>query len=320
MEFLREFYEETENSLLWLLERVGKNNLIFQPPCFFSTYAFTLGQVDWACSPARLGDKPYLNALLYKSLTAMAELAKDMGYTDKSDKWNVMAQDVKDAINKHLWSDEKKAYIDSMDDYVSQDGNTVPILFGVADEEKAKAAFDTMKDRLWSPYGASILDAPVAHTRGGNTTVSPLMCAYEAEARFLYGFPEDALDLIRRCWGNMLHKGAKTFWEFSPNNDYERWDAVAHAWSAGCTYLLSAYVLGIRMTQPGYKAIIFEPAVCDLTSVSGVVPTPYGFVAASYKQIESEGKTVNKFEIALPEAIELEYKLPDSSVIEIIRY
>ena len=74
------------------------------------------------------------------------------------------------------------------------------------------------------------------------------------------------------------------------------------------------------MTQPGYKAIIFEPAVCDLTSVSGVVPTPYGFVAASYKQIESEGKTVNKFEIALPEAIELEYKLPDSSVIEIIRY
>ncbi|MBQ8526107.1 MAG: alpha-L-rhamnosidase N-terminal domain-containing protein [Clostridia bacterium] len=319
-EFLQMYFEEAEMSLLRQIERMGKNNLIFQPPCFYATYTFTLGQVDWACSPARLGEKPYLNALLYKSLISMSEMALVMGEDEKSKKWSAMANDVKDAINDNLWSEEKQSYMDSMDDYVSQDGNIIPILFGVTDEKRTKAALNTVKDRLWSPYGATILDAPVAHTRGGNTTVSPLMCAYEAEARFLHGSPDEALELIRRCWGSMLNKGAETFWEFSPNNDYERWDAVAHAWSSGCTYLLSAYVLGVRMTQPGYKAIIFEPNICDLTSMSGVVPTVRGFIAASYKKLEAEGKTVNKFELAVPEGIDVEYKLPENSIIDIIRY
>lgn len=320
MDFLRDYYDETENSLLWQLERMGDNKLIFQPPCYYSTYTFTLGQVDWACSPARLGEKPYLNSLLYKSLVSMAELDEAMGYKDKKAERLALAEEVKKAINDNLWSEEKQAYIDAFDDYISQDGNILPILFGVADEKRAKAALDTVKDRLWSPYGASILDEFVPHTRGGNTTVSPLMCAYEAEARFLYGSADDAIELIRNCWGNMLNKGAGTFWEFSPNNDFERWDAVAHAWSSGCTYLLSAYVLGIRMTKPGYEAILFEPGPCDLSHMSGVVPTDRGLIAASCVRKTSDVKDGYVFRLAVPADIEVEYKIPKNSEIEIIRY
>lgn len=320
MDFLRDFYEETELSLLWQLERLGKNKLIFQPPCYYSTYTFTLGQVDWACSPARLGEKPYLNALLYKSLIAMAELDEAMGYSEKSSARLSLAEEIKNAVNDVLWCEEKNMYKDVFDDYTSQDGNVIPVLFGIADKERAKTALSTIKQNLWSPYGASILDEYIPHTRGGNTTVSPLMCAYEAEARFINGLPDEAIELIRNCWGNMLNKGAGTFWEFSPNNDYERWDAVSHAWSSGCTYLLSAYVLGIRMTKPNFESIIFQPQICDLSHFSGVVPSNGGLIAASYKKQEINGKIINVFELALPEKTQVEYILPENSKINIIRY
>lgn len=320
MEFLKKFYNDARDSLLWQIGRMGKNKLIFQSPCYFSTYTYILGQVDWACSPARLGEKPYLNGLLYKSLVSMAELADVMGDTQNRDEWNALAKEVKDAINTLLWSDEKQAYMDSMDDYVSQDGNVIPVLFGIADKQRAVSALKTVKDRLWSPYGASILDAPIGHTRGGNVTVSPLMCAYEAEARFINGQPDEALDLIRRCWGGMLAKGAETFWEFTPNNGHERWDAVCHAWSSGCTYLLSAYILGIKMTKPGYESIKFEPNICDLTEFDGVVPTEKGLIAVSYRQTEKEGKILNTFKLTVPEGMETEIVLPENSDAEIIKY
>ena len=97
------------------------------------------------------------------------------------------------------------------------------------------------------------------HTRGGVKTISPAACMYEAEARFLSGDPESALELIRRCWGTMIRKGARTFWEFAPNNGTDRWIIPAHGWSGGCTYLLSAYVLGIRPGKPGYETLVFCP-------------------------------------------------------------
>ena len=313
-EFAKRQFDLCEKALRWQINRMGKNKLIFQPQCFYSTYTYTLGQVDWACSPARLGDKPYLNSLLYKSLTSMSEIAKDLCEDAKSIEWATLAEEVKTAINDNLWSEEKGAYMDAMDDYVSQDGNIIPIMFGVANKERATKALDTIKDRLWSPYGATILDQYIPHTRGGNTTISPLMCAYEAEARFLQGDADNALELIRRCWGTMMDKGARTFWEFSPNSADGHWDALCHAWSAGCTYLLSAYVLGIRMTEPDFTAIVFEPKPCDLENIKGVVPTSHGYIAASYN------KEAKLCRLAVPKNIKTECKLPEGIELEIIKY
>ena len=132
----------------------------------------------------------------------------------------------------------------------------------------------------------------------------------------MHGCDNEALELIRRCWGGMLDKGAETFWEFTPNNESDRWLLTAHAWSTGCTYLLSAYVLGIRMTKPEFNAIVFEPKPCDLVEMSGVVPTSNGLIAASYKLIDG----IKHFRISIPKGIEVEYKLPENSVIKITEY
>ena len=311
-EFLKKYFPQAETILNWHINRMGYNNLIFQPMCLLTAYSFTYAQVDWACGLARLGDKPYLNALFYKSLTSMAYLAKEMGENEKAEKWQALSEKVKSAINETLWSEEKQSYVDSMADYISHDGNLIPLYFGVADEKKTKAALDTIKRELWTPAGSTILNKRITDVRGGNIAVSPFMSTFEAELRFQNGDDEGALEVIRRVWGSMMDRGAHTFWEYVPVKEGEWWDALCHAWSTGCTYLLSAYVLGIRMKKANFSSIIFEPKMCGLSSVSGVVPTENGFIAAKCEN--------GKYTIAVPDGTEVEVKVSEGAEVEVIRY
>ncbi len=319
-EFVKHFFKEAETGLLWQLERLDKNGLMFQRQCVVSTFNYTVGQTEWSCSGHRLGEKVALNCLLYKSLTSMAEMARAIGKKEKARTWLSKAEEIKNAINERLWNSEKECYTDSLDSFIAQDGNTLAVMFGVADKEKSEKVLSVMKRELWTPYGSTILNEHVEHVRGGNTTVSPLFNTYEAQIRFACGHEDEAMDLMRRTWGTMLKKGAETFWEFSPASESERWDVPSHAWSSGIVYLLSGYVLGIRPLKAEYKEVIFNPKMCDLTFVKGVVPTPKGFIGVSCEKINKNGKTVNSFRLALPKSVKLSTSLPENSEIEVIKY
>ena len=310
--FLEKYFPQAETILKWHIGRMGYNGLIFQPMCLLTAYTMTYAQVDWACGLGRLGDKPYLNALFYKSLTAMSYLAEELGEKQKAAEWNALAEKVKDAINEQLWSEEKQSYVDKMADYISHDGNLIPLYYGVADQKRTRAALDTIKKELWTPAGATILNKAIKDVRGGNKAVSPFMSTFEVELRFKNGDDEGAMEVLRRVWGSMLQRGAHTFWEYLSVEEGAWWDALCHAWSTGCTYLLSAYVLGIRMTKPNFSAIVFEPKLCGLEYVKGVVPCEKGFIAARCEK--------GKYTLAVPEGTEVEVKVPDGSGIEIIRY
>lgn len=318
-EFLKLHYPEAVQNVHWLIERMNNNNLLYQTPAFVSTFSSSMAQVDWACSLHRIGENVFLNCLLYKALDSISKLADEIGDTENSRSWDTLAKTVKDQINSRLWNEEKKAYLDGMSENVAQDGNTFAVLFGVADSERAEAALETMKQRLWSPYGSTMLDTYLENKdlRGGNTMISPMMSAFECEARFMHEHAEDGLTLIRKVWGTMLKKGATTFWEFTPNDAESRWPAPCHAWSAGCTYLLSAYVLGIRQTAPGWTSMVFAPRPCDLKNGKGVVPTPFGLIAAAW-ETDSRGFTV--FKLAIPKEMEYATDLPENSKLELIKY
>lgn len=311
-EFLEKFFPQAEMALQWYINRMGYNNLIFQPMCLLTAYTYTYAQVDWACGISRLGDKPYLNALFYKSLVSTAYLAKELGQDEKAKEWLELSEKVKSAINENLWSEEKQSYVDSMADYISHDGNLIPLYFGVADEDKTKAALDTIKKELWTPAGSTILNKRITDVRGGNIAVSPFMSTFEAELRFQNGDDEGALEVLNRVWGTMLDRGAHTFWEFLPVKEGEWWDALCHAWSTGCTYLLSAYVLGIRMKEANFSSIVFEPKMCGLDYVRGVVPCEKGFIAAKCEN--------GKYTIAVPEGTLVEVKVPEGAEVEVIKY
>ena len=66
------------------------------------------------------------------------------------------------------------------------------------------------------------------------------------------------------------------------------------------------------MTKPNFSAIVFEPRLCGLDYVKGVVPCEGGFIAAKCEK--------GKYTIAVPEGTEVEVKVPNGSEVEIIKY
>ena len=270
----------------WMWERTDESGLIEQ--CHIGTGRYSI--VEWTCSDSRIGRKAFLNCLLAKTLADMADMAEVLGQEEEAKSYQIRAENVSGAINERLWSDASGGYIDERYDYLPQDGNALAIIFGIAPVERARRALDSLKNRNWSPYGSTLADRQVKFIRGGNTVISPLMCGYEAEARFLTGGDDEALDLIERCWGTMLQKGASTFWEYAPNDAHGRWPLPCHAWSSGPAYILPAYVLGVRPTKPGFLQFVVHPRLCNLTWAKGVIPTPYGLIRVSWEIKDSPSR------------------------------
>jgi hypothetical protein len=310
-------FEELAGSLDWMIGKITATGLIYQNPVFSGAFCFDTSSTDYTQHPDRLGEKPLLNALLYKALICMSSLAEVVG-DERGEKWQAIAQKVKAAINDRLWSEEKQAYMDTFDEsYIPQDGNALCLLFGIAEGERAEAVMKTLEEKLWTPYGSTVKSEPDAHKYSGNAVVSPMMNSHEAEARFLLGDFEGAIELMRRCWGSMIKKGATTFWEYANACDEgkPKHFTGCHAWSAGCTYLLSAYVLGVRPLTAGYEKLLFAPAN-NFDSFDGVIPSAKGLVAVSC-ETDGEKKT---FTLTLPENIAFEAKLPRGAVLNVIKY
>jgi hypothetical protein len=306
-ELIKKYYNELKLEMLWLTDKLNSRHLVYQYPCFSEPMYAASSPVEYNSSPDRLGEKPLLNALVYKCLLCMGELAALVNDADEKSYFD-LAKKVKDAVNEHLYSEEKGAYLDLFNtEYIPADGNAVAVLFGIADEERAKTVLDTLKNECWTPYGTEITNSDTVCFRDRLHLVSPVMNTYEAEARFIYGDEENALTVIRNCWGGMIAKGAESFWEFAPSDENIRWPIAAHGWAAGCTYLLSAFVLGIR--PDGYKKFSFTPAM-TLKNYSGLVPTPYGDIA-----VKNEN---GKLTVVMPKDVELTFN--NALDVKIIKY
>ncbi len=315
IDLVKRYFDELCGCLIWMIDKMNKRNLIYQYPIFGGNNYFTSGSVEYNCSCDRLGEKPLLNALLYQSLKTMSEMGELVG-DSRAEEWLELSKKVKEAIDTYLWSEEKGAYLDAYDrSYIPGDGNALMLLFQIPDKDRAQRVMRTLENTTWSPYGSAILSEKVPYIKGGYDVISPVMCAYEAEGRFLYGDSDSGLELVRRCWGTMIKKGAETMWEFQNNNGTGIWPIPAHAWSSGCTYLLSEYVGGIRPLNDGYEKLLFAP-YGKMDYFTCVVPTPKGMVAA--KCSTADGKKT--FELCLPRGLEYEARIPDGATLKVVEY
>ena len=316
VELIRPYYDELVTTLSWMIHRSGKDYLIYQFPIWWEPFYDQSGEVEYTCSCDRLGEKAFLNALYYKSLLCMSELAEVMGDQELADEWSKLASKVKVAFNERLWCEEKGAYLDTYDtSYVPQDGNAMAMLYGLADEAKTKRILETLKETNWCPYGSTILSRTTNHTLGGRDTMSPLMQAVEVEARFVRGDADSAIELMKRFWGTMLKKGAGTFWEYAPNDPERGWLHRCHGWGSSCTYIIGACVLGITPAEPGYEKLHFAP-YDGLESFVGVVPTVKGLVAVKCATASNK----KKYELVIPKGIQLETVLPKDATLVVTEY
>ena len=92
-------------------------------------------------------------------------------------------------------------------------------------------------------------------------------------------------------------------------------DVRAHAWAGGCTYLLGAYVLGIRPGKPGYESLLFAPCQ-SMDAFQGVVPTVKGLVAVNCKTIDGK----RNYTLCVPRGMEVEPVLPSGAQLNVVDY
>jgi hypothetical protein len=270
--------------------------------------------LDWApMDQPNDGVVTHQNCFLVAALRAAGRLAALAG--DDAARWSAAANDLADAINRHLWSEERGAYLDA----VHRDGRRSTV-FSVPTQVVAYLCSVAEGERAAAIEGY-LLQAPADFVPIG----SPFMSFFHYEALAKLGRIEDMLADMRVNYGAMLAYGATTCWEMYPNYTVLRANPTfltrshCHAWSAGPLYFLSAHVLGVRPLAPGWTRVAVEPTPAGLDWARGSVPLPdQGTVDVAWR-IESDGRTM-RLQVSAPSHVEVEANLPGgyAGTVEIV--
>lgn len=271
-----------------------------------------LNMMEWCYTVLRLGKPTYTNVMYYWALNCASFMAHELGEEDVSTGYVSRAYRLGDAIFRELLDEKRGVFVDTTSDRkrVPQDGNSLAIVSSlVSDPVMTEGVLGYIMENMWVDWGSTNVDVPYyKHTRGlqpHNKRVIPFMNNYEAKARISSGDTSGALELIRRCWGNMVENEPRTtFWEWAGRTGEidNHLTSLCHGWSAGVVSLLSNYILGIRHESAGYGRHVVDPNLGDLEWVEGRVPAKGGFIEARVEKVRG-GIDMN---VRAPKGIKLE--------------
>lgn len=252
--------------------------------------------MEWCFTVIRRGKPSYTNVVYYWALNCASFLAHALGQDDLSSGYVSRAFRLGEAIERELWDGKRGVFVDSTADRVRvpQDANSLAIVSGLVSEPMAaEGILDYLEESLWVDWGSTNVDIPYHRLTPGfqphNKRVIPFMNNFEALARFTAADEESAMELIRRCWGNMLNREpGTTFWEWAGRDGEvgNHLTSLCHGWSAGVVPLLSKFVLGIRPVGVEYRPFKVAPRPGGLEWVEGRVPVRDGFIEARVERVK----------------------------------
>ena len=138
---------------------------------------------------------------------------------------------------------------------------------------------------------------------------SPYMEKYVLQALCEMGYYQDAMDRMRFRYGAMVDSPLTTLWEgWGIGNEGFGGGSYNHAWSGGPLTILSSYVAGVKVVEPGFKVFSVSPNLGNLSHVKVMVPLAGG------RFIEVDVKKDAKrcvLELTVPEGTSGVINLPD---------
>ena len=115
---------------------------------------------------------------------------------------------------------------------------------------------------------------------------SPYMEKYVLEALFQMGYPEFALERMKKLYTPMVNDPYYTTlwegWGIGPQGFGG--GTGNHAWSGGPLTLLSQCVCGVRPTEPGFAKFQVKPQMGTLTEASVVISSVNGVIKTDVKR------------------------------------
>jgi len=262
--------------------------------------------IDWASYLDRRDRVAAMNCFYYKTLLEAANLAEAAGAPELVRAWRSKAASLRTTIRESFWVEEAEAFADcltadGLSDRISLQTNFAAIWCGVMEAAET--------ERFLERYGDG---AHLPQIKGA------FFYSIVLEALFSSGRESMALDRIREYWGEMLARGATTWWEtFDPEtprctvpSPYQGHTptylmdhipvSYCHGWGASPTYLLNRHVLGVDVSDLGSGKVTFRPWTAGLRYARGVVPTPFGAIEAQWSKDESG---IVRFEALVPPGV-----------------
>jgi alpha-L-rhamnosidase len=205
-----------------------------------------------------------INCQYYGALKAAAAMAADFAHDEKqAQQWSEQARRLKESINRELWSEKERAYLDSYEGTkMGQQPQVYALVYGLPDEHRK----GDMLNRIMKRGKAS----------------EQSFAYWTLNAMFSEGKDQWALDYMRTNWGAQTRLASfNGAWHEGWNLP---WGSTSHAWSSGPTALLPQKVLGLEPTGYGWKTFTVKPLMGDLTWAKGTVSTVAGDITAAWSK------------------------------------
>jgi len=197
-------------------------------------------------------DMPLLyNGWYFMALRAAAQMAELAGRDEDIQGYRQKADRLAESFNRELWTGE---FYRSANHQGPPDdrGNALAVVTGLVRPEK----FERIRKVLNEQYYAS-----------------PYMEKYVLEALFQMGYATDALERMKKRYGDIVASEYTTLPEQfhqGKNNTHN------HAWSGGPLTLLYSYVAGVVPSKPGFESFWVRPHLGGLRHISAGFETVKG--------------------------------------------
>ena len=287
MKFLTSQHEAIISLLKYQQTQFDVNNIYCNP---YKCWSFC----DW--SPGFVLDNPLTTATtqLYIILGVheAVYLLHELGDTANAEKFASWADQLIVAARTIFYTPANKAYGNRLQ------MNIMAVLSGVATPAQCEGIYSHILK-----YGSPAWTVEPDLTRHDDDPITPYYGYFMLQSMSKLKQNQDALNYIRLNWGDMLRRGATTWWEkFSPAwpddmnwaLDQTNYMSLCHGWSSGPTVYLTENVLGVRPTSAGYATLEIAPQLGDLNWAEGNVPTPYGIIHVRVERIREKMQCVVK--------------------------
>jgi hypothetical protein len=225
-----------------------------------------------------------LNAIYCRALLSGAWLFSQAGDLERAAVLRRRAGRVAQTVRQLAWDEQRGLFADGWNDgqvseFCSWQTNVLAIYGGIAEPEQYGAIF-----------GKVFCDEPPYELFSAGDANNPFFKYFVLEAAFALERREWGLKLIRWYWGQMLERGAVTWWElFDP--DRRSADVLSCSTCQGYGVSPNAYLCtelaGIRPAVPGFGMAYFNPLLGLTDWVKARIPTPRGHITVDWHFRES---------------------------------